>query len=368
MLIFSTFLMAIFLMITFFFAFIPYLTRKTESFGVTIPEESFNEPEVKKIREFYRNSVIIAGFLIVIPLVIFLIKFPVVAFSLSGIFIIFFEIIVFLGFYVRGHFKMKKLKEEKKWMEGKKEFIVAATDIDGQNLPSPLWFMTYILVIALTLGIGFIFYDKIPDKVIIHWDASLNPDKWVNKSYFLILFPVLMQLFMIFVFILTYFIIVRARQQIDPANPEESRRKNIIFKRTWANFTIFSGIFMLFVFLLMQVSFIIQLSPEILTGIILGITGIIVLASIYISVRVGQGGSRIKLSEKKEKNVILRDDDKYWKLGVFYFNPDDPAVFVEKRFGIGWTNNWARPLSWVLLIGLLVLMGVIIAISFVGWR
>lgn len=365
MLIFSIFLVTIFLMITFFFAFIPYLTRKTESFGVTIPEEVYNEPEVKKIREFYRNCVIIAGFLFIIPVVIILIKSPVIAFSLTGFLIIFFEIVVFFVFYINGHFRMKRLKEEKKWMEGKKEFIVASTDIDRQNLPSPLWFMTYILVIALTLIIGFIFYDKIPEKVIIHWDADLNPDRWVNKSYFLILFPVLMQLFMAFVFILTYFIIVRARQQIDPANPEDSRRKNIMFKRAWANFTIFSGIFMLFVFLFMQVSFIIQFSPQLLTGIILGITGIIVLASIYISVKIGQGGSRIKLSEKKDKNVSFRDDDKYWKLGVFYFNPDDPAVFVEKRFGIGWTNNWARALSWVLFIGLLVLMGVIITISFV---
>ncbi|MGC8771006.1 MAG: DUF1648 domain-containing protein [Brevinematia bacterium] len=368
MLIFSIFLVTIFLMITFFFAFIPYLTRKTESFGVTIPEESFNEPEVKKVRGFYRNSVIIAGFFFIIPLVIFLIKFPVVAFSFSGILIIFFEIIVFLGFYVRGHFKMKRLKEKKKWMEGKKEFIVAATDIDRQDLPSPLWFMTYILVIVLTIVMGFVFYDRIPDRVIIHWDAAFQPDKWVNKSYFLILFPILMQLFMAFVFILTYFIIVRARQQIDPANPEESRRKNVIFKRAWANFTIFSGIFMLSMFLLMQVSFIVQFSPQILTGIILGITGIVVLASICIAVRIGQGGSRIKLVKEKDKNIILRDDDKYWKLGIFYFNTDDPAVFVEKRFGIGWTSNWARPLSWVLLIGLLVLMGVIIAISFVGLK
>jgi uncharacterized membrane protein len=30
-------------------------------------------------------------------------------------------------------------------------------------------------------------------------------------------------------------------------------------------------------------------------------------------------------------------------------NPEDPALLVEKRFGFGWTLNFANPMSWVLL-------------------
>jgi len=41
--------------------------------------------------------------------------------------------------------------------------------------------------------------------------------------------------------------------------------------------------------------------------------------------------------------------DRYWKLGVFYWNPDDEALLVEKRFGIGYTLNFGRPASWVIL-------------------
>ena len=43
-----------------------------------------------------------------------------------------------------------------------------------------------------------------------------------------------------------------------------------------------------------------------------------------------------------------------WKLGVFYFNRNDPALFVEKRFGIGWTLNLAHPASWVITIATLL--------------
>jgi uncharacterized membrane protein len=55
-----------------------------------------------------------------------------------------------------------------------------------------------------------------------------------------------------------------------------------------------------------------------------------------------------------------RTPDKYWKLGVFYFNRDDPAVVAEKRFGLGYTLNFARPMTWIIV--LLVLMGPLVAV------
>jgi hypothetical protein len=46
--------------------------------------------------------------------------------------------------------------------------------------------------------------------------------------------------------------------------------------------------------------------------------------------------------------------DECWKLGQIYYNPNDPALLVEKRFGVGYTINFGNRASW-LLIGLLVL-------------
>ena len=44
-----------------------------------------------------------------------------------------------------------------------------------------------------------------------------------------------------------------------------------------------------------------------------------------------------------------------WKFGIFFYDPDNKKVFVPKRFGIGWTLNFARVES-VLIIGLLVII------------
>jgi uncharacterized membrane protein len=45
--------------------------------------------------------------------------------------------------------------------------------------------------------------------------------------------------------------------------------------------------------------------------------------------------------------------DRCWKAGLFYVNPEDPAVFVPKRAGIGYTLNFGRPAGWAALLAIL---------------
>ena len=41
--------------------------------------------------------------------------------------------------------------------------------------------------------------------------------------------------------------------------------------------------------------------------------------------------------------------DRCWKAGIFYVNREHPALFVEKRFGIGYTLNFGNRWSWAVL-------------------
>ena len=53
------------------------------------------------------------------------------------------------------------------------------------------------------------------------------------------------------------------------------------------------------------------------------------------------------LKIRRERNKVLRlqseevctDDDIYWIGGIFYNNPNDGKIMVEKRIGIGMTVN-----------------------------
>lgn len=51
-----------------------------------------------------------------------------------------------------------------------------------------------------------------------------------------------------------------------------------------------------------------------------------------------------------------------WKLGLLYFNLADSALFVEKRSGIGYTLNFGNPWSWLVISGLVLSLGLGIAL------
>jgi uncharacterized membrane protein len=61
-------------------------------------------------------------------------------------------------------------------------------------------------------------------------------------------------------------------------------------------------------------------------------------------------------ADRPETSVVFRDDDQYWYGGFIYNNPDDPAMFVPKRFGLGWTLNFGHPGAGRFLIIMLVVL------------
>ena len=51
------------------------------------------------------------------------------------------------------------------------------------------------------------------------------------------------------------------------------------------------------------------------------------------------------------------DDPKNRKLGIFYFNKEDNRIIISKRLKLfGWTLNFANPISYMIMIGLVILV------------
>ena len=55
------------------------------------------------------------------------------------------------------------------------------------------------------------------------------------------------------------------------------------------------------------------------------------------------------------------DNQKYYKFGIFYFNPSDARLLIPKRSSSmhGYTLNWAKPISSV-IIGLLLFLAIVL--------
>ena len=70
------------------------------------------------------------------------------------------------------------------------------------------------------------------------------------------------------------------------------------------------------------------------------------------------GASNVVMKELQGKERVVKDsrgDDKYWKLGLFYYNENDPAMLVEDRFGTNSSFNYAR-LASKIVTALLIIM------------
>jgi uncharacterized membrane protein len=92
-------------------------------------------------------------------------------------------------------------------------------------------------------------------------------------------------------------------------------------------------------------------------------------AIFLISFRMGQGGWRAGAAAENEVSDLAapvgdRTPDACWKLGLIYYNPNDPAVLVEKRFGVGWTLNFANPHSWLVIGAILLFILMVLAFAF----
>ncbi len=52
----------------------------------------------------------------------------------------------------------------------------------------------------------------------------------------------------------------------------------------------------------------------------------------------------------KETTEAWHKDPSNWKMGIFYFNKEDRRLFPPKRIAmLGWTINFANPLSFLAL-------------------
>lgn len=251
---------------------------------------------------------------------------------------------------------MKVLKEERNWFATKKETIVVDTKFFKEKRTySNALFLIPLLITVTSIIFTFINFDKFPDQLPMQYNLEGEVSRYANKSFgTLMMFP-LMQLFMTGLFFFINMIIAKSKQQIDPANPEKSIQQNLIFRRRWSLFTIIAGTMLVLLFGFTNITFIYPIDPNLMFILTMATAGITVIGAVVLTIFTGQGGSRVRIGNGKNGEIIQRDEDRHWKLGQFYFNPEDPAIWVEKRFGSGWTVNFARPLAWIFLIGILTI-------------
>lgn len=212
-------------------------------------------------------------------------------------------------------------------------------------------------------------WDRIPERFPIHWGFDGRPNGWATRSFWGIYgFWLIGLLVCALIELLAYGILHWTRQirssGADAQNEAHFRRvqAGCIIALEYFFALIFNGIpFTAFRGNMNQ-------EPSVMPFLLgtFGFVGVL----IGIMIHTGQGGANLTPAGASSDIVASgpvvgdRTPDKCWRAGEFYVNPDDPAIFVEKRFGIGYTFNFARPAAWVLMSLILALPVAILVIVF----
>ncbi len=94
------------------------------------------------------------------------------------------------------------------------------------------------------------------------------------------------------------------------------------------------------------------------------IFGLLIIAALVLFLPLQRAG--VTSAERKRAGMIDRSDSRYWRAGVFYYNPDDPDAIVPKRYGIGWTFNIGHPLGKVFMAIIIAMILLPLALSLFG--
>lgn len=195
-------------------------------------------------------------------------------------------------------------------------------------------------------------WQDIPARFILHWGTHGQPDRWAERSFGTVFFPVLMGLGILLPLSLILYGIAHWLRPIYAGGFEGQHESR--FRRTASVLLLALEYWVAIVFSWLGVRpllpHLFQRPPVALAM----LPGLIAVVGTAVLMWLGQGGSRPTAAQRSESELPSpvgdRTQDRFWKLGIFYFNREDPSVLVERRFGIGYTVNFAHPVGWLIIL------------------
>ncbi|MGX7066175.1 putative membrane protein [Vagococcus fluvialis] len=344
----------------------PYINRRDIPFGVSIPVTDKTKEVVNAQKKSY--LFINLGIAIIINIGIFLYgQFKPNISEEKLVYLCIVSLFIMLGIslvsYVLKHNELKKYKQTLSLEMKQTKKIVVNLSFRDEKLIFPTSYLVGINLafVLVTVLLTVFNYQNIPDKLVTQWDFNMNPTTITEKTWGSVMMIPAMQVFITIVMAISNQAYLSAKQQIDGKNPTASSTKSKKFRRQSSLLNLVISILTQLLFVAIQLVTVFEsISPKVVMILSLVFTILIIGLVLWFSLYYGQSGDRLKTIEINEEeapkgNIVTVDDDENWKLGMFYFNKQDPSFWVEKRMGVGMTFNFAKWQSWAFLIGVIVL-------------
>lgn len=218
-----------------------------------------------------------------------------------------------------------------------------------------------LALVAATIVTALLRYPHLPTRIPVHFGLSGAPNRFALKTPGTFVALLLPTTLVVLLMLVLSRLVLRTPRDLDPVRPTGSEEEQSVFTRRnhllleWAAWLValeglLGGLLSWGVF---QVH-----GPWLMAATLFPIL-VLVVAVFVVAFRTGQLGSRLHRAgspTEAPRPVIHRDDDRYWRAGVIYVNPDDPNWFVPKRFGYGYTINLGHRGSYIAIAILAVLV------------
>lgn len=340
-------------------AFTPYLVKKTEAFGIYVPEEYTKDIKLSRLKKSYALQCLIAGAVLIGGYAFGMAAAEVTEETAAGwgislqLFLILFSMVL----YYRNHLRVKELKEQQKWEAGKTKKVVADLQFHSDLKIVPGWIFALPMVITAGLiGYTFMVFDQLPEQIPTHWGIDGAADAFKNKTVFSSITMLLVLFLMQLLFLFLNQGMRNSGAKIRASRKKQSRERELV-SRKYGSILLASvsvGVTFLFTYLHLLTIFPKLGNPVQSMSLIIGFVLLTLAATGFYVFKI------VKISHSSEEtpelDVLDADDDKYWKGGLIYINKEDPSMLVEKRFGIGWTINLGNIKTWILIVLPLIAM------------
>ncbi|MCL2352053.1 MAG: DUF1648 domain-containing protein [Firmicutes bacterium] len=353
-----------------FMAVLPSRTRKAFLFGVRVPEAIQERGDCVRLRRTYVASVLIcAAAVIALEVIQYFIRpeWTVVCALYYPLLLAAAQLYV----YVRRWKEAKRLKAENGWIpagvpEGKAEGGVGPRG-SLRDVPWGYYIASALVILVCAIA-ALALYPSLPERIATHFDINMVPDAWSGKSVGVVLMMPMFMAGTLVLMILVGAALAYSRMQVSASDMARSRAQIRAFRSGMGHCV---GICALGLVAGMALLMLPTLNPDIRPP--FWLTMLVLLGPaiplVVFPLRAGQSGGRLRsrdverfLGPKPAETgkaagaadgsgtAAAAGDDAKWILGMFYYNPDDPAFVVADRFGVNIGFNYARAVAKVLVI------------------
>nr|WP_300005859.1 hypothetical protein [Tissierella sp.] len=344
----------------------PKFTSSNIILGVKIPQDKVKNEELNSIYNKYKREVILVGISLtfIFTIIMFYKKLS------NAIFL--FQVLYVAGLYLvywRYNKKIKEVKKRENWKNLVENTRVMETNYtkEKQKIKSIFtWSIIPNLMVLANIAILVYMYNKLPSDIYGAWNYDNILGEYVYKSKMSIFTVVFTQIIIIVIAYLAYYSISRARMYIDPDNIENSIASNQEYVNKWSNMLIGN---LIVVQLILSYINMANLGFTTINSLIINlfsiITFIVIAINIYTLNKFSKEVAIMRIIENPSSKYYI-EDDKYWKAAnSFYYNKQDPAIFVKSRFGPGHTVNIGTILGKIIaILGITVIIAAAIIIVY----